>query len=62
MSLTAHHLTRRFGTRVAVEDDNRIPAAITSEMSLAVRLAEPQGTEIKVDGSSFLVIFPKDER
>ena len=50
------------GARVAVEDDNRIPAAITSEMSLAVRLAELQGTEITVDGSSFLVIFPKDER
>jgi signal transduction histidine kinase len=50
------------GARVSVEDDNRIPASITSEMSLAVRLAELQGTEITVDGSSFLVVFPKDDR
>ena len=42
--------------------DNRIPAAITSEMSLAVRLAEPQGTEITLHAPSFLRILPKGER
>jgi len=47
--------------RVSVEDDNRTPAAITSDMSLAVRLAELHGTEITVDGASFRVVFPKDE-
>jgi signal transduction histidine kinase len=50
------------GARVSVEDDNRIPASIGPEMSLAVRLAELHGTEITVDGSSFRVIFPKDDR
>jgi hypothetical protein len=50
------------GARVSVEDDNRAPATIRSEMSLAVRLAELHGTEITVDGSSFRVVFPKDER
>ena len=50
------------GARVSVEDDNRTPAALTSEMSLAMRLAELHGTEITVDGSSFRVVFPKDER
>jgi K+-sensing histidine kinase KdpD len=49
------------GVRVSVEDDNRLPAAIGSEMSLAVRLAELHGTEITVEGSSFRVVFPKDE-
>lgn len=47
------------GARVAVEDDNRKAAAITSEMSFAVRLAELQGTEVTVDGPSFVVVFPK---
>jgi hypothetical protein len=49
------------GARVSVEDDNRLPASIGPEMSLAVRLAELHGTEVTVDGSSFRVIFPKDE-
>ena len=49
------------GVRVSVEDDNRTAASITSEMSLAVRLAELHGTEITVDGASFRVVFPKDE-
>jgi signal transduction histidine kinase len=49
------------GARVAVEDDNKKPAAITSEMSFAVRLAELQGTEVTVDGPSFVVVFPKDK-
>jgi hypothetical protein len=49
------------GARVSVEDDNRIPAAIGAEMSLAVRLAELHGSEITVDGSSYQVVFPKDE-
>ncbi len=50
------------GARVSVEDDNRIPASIGPEMSLAVRLAELHGTEVTVDGSSSQVVFPKDER
>jgi hypothetical protein len=50
------------GARVSVEDDNRLPASIGPEMSLAVRLAELHGTEVTVDGSSFRVVFPKDER
>lgn len=50
------------GARVTVEDDNRLPASIGPEMALAVRLAEMHGTEITVDGSSFRVTFPKDER
>lgn len=49
------------GARVSVEDDNRVPAAIGSELILAVRLAELLGTEITVEGSSFRVVFPKDE-
>jgi hypothetical protein len=49
------------GARVSVEDDNRIPATIGAEMSLAVRLAELHGAEITVDGSSYRVVFPKDE-
>jgi K+-sensing histidine kinase KdpD len=50
------------GVRVTVEDDNRSPATIGPELSLAVRLAEIHGTEITVDGSSFRVVFPKDLR
>jgi len=50
------------GVRVTVEDDNRSPATIGSELSLAVRLAEIHGTEITVDGSSFRVVFRKDLR
>jgi signal transduction histidine kinase len=50
------------GVRVSVEDDNRVPTAISPEMSLAVRLAELHGTEITVEGSSFRVVFPKDDR
>jgi hypothetical protein len=49
------------GGRVSVEDDNRTPASIGPEMSLAVRLAELHGAEITVDGSSYRVVFPKDE-
>lgn len=49
------------GARVAVEDDNKKAAGITSEMSFAVRLAELQGTEITVAGPSFVVVFPKVE-
>jgi K+-sensing histidine kinase KdpD len=49
------------GVRVSVEDDNRLAAEIGSEMVLAVRLAELHGTEITVEGSSFRVVFPKDE-
>ncbi|MGH3115264.1 MAG: hypothetical protein ACRDOP_17535, partial [Gaiellaceae bacterium] len=49
------------GARVSVENDSRQPAAIGPEMRLAVRLAELHGTEITVDGSSYCVVFPKDE-
>lgn len=49
------------GARVSVEDDNRTPATIGGEMSLAVRLAELHGAEITVDGSSYQVVFPKDK-
>jgi hypothetical protein len=49
------------GARVSVEDDNRIPATIGPELSLAVRLAELHGAEITVDGSSYQLVFPKDE-
>jgi chromosome segregation ATPase len=50
------------GARVSVEDDNRIPATIGTEMSLAARIAEIHGTEITADGSSFRIELPKDER
>jgi hypothetical protein len=49
------------GAQVSVEDDNRIPATIGAELSLALRLAELHGTEITADGSSYRVVFPKDE-
>jgi chromosome segregation ATPase len=50
------------GARITVEDDNRMPARIGPDMSLAVRLAELHGTEITVDGSTFRVVFSEDER
>jgi hypothetical protein len=49
------------GAQVSVEDDNRIPATIGAELSLALRLAELHGTEITAEGSSYRVVFPKDE-
>ena len=49
------------GARVTVQDDNATPAGIGPELALAVRLAELLGTEITVEGSSFRVVFPKDE-
>jgi signal transduction histidine kinase len=50
------------GVRVTVEDDNRSPTTLGSELSLAARLAELHGTEITVDGSAFRVVFPRDAR
>ncbi|MDQ4109163.1 MAG: hypothetical protein M3138_10215 [Actinomycetota bacterium] len=50
------------GVRLTVEDDNRSPTTLGSELSLAVRLAELHGTEITVDGSAFRVVFPRDAR
>ena len=50
------------GVRVTVEDDNRSPTTLGSELSLAVRLAELHETEITVDGSAFRVVFPRDAR
>jgi hypothetical protein len=49
------------GARVTVEDDNRTPATVGPELVLAVRLAELLGTELTIDGSTFRVVFPKDE-
>jgi hypothetical protein len=49
------------GARISVEDDNRTPATIGPEISLAARLAELHGTEITADGSSLRVMFPKDD-
>jgi hypothetical protein len=48
------------GARVSVEDDNRIPAALGPDLSLAARLAELHGTGLTIDGSSVSVVFPKD--
>jgi DNA repair exonuclease SbcCD ATPase subunit len=50
------------GARITVEDDNRTPARIGPEMSLAVKLAELHGVEIAVEGPTFRVVFPRDER
>jgi signal transduction histidine kinase len=50
------------GVRVTVEDDNRSPTTLGSELSLAARLAELHGTEVTVDGSAFRVVFPRDAR
>jgi hypothetical protein len=50
------------GARVSVEDDNRSPATIGPDLSLAARLAELHGTEITADGSTLRVVFPTDER
>jgi hypothetical protein len=47
--------------RISVEDDNRTPATVGPEISLAARLAELHGTEITADGSSLRVVFPKDD-
>jgi hypothetical protein len=49
------------GARISVEDDNRTPAVIGPELSLAVHLAELHGTEITPDASSFRVVFPRDD-
>jgi hypothetical protein len=48
------------GARVSVEDDNRAPVTLGPEMTLAVRLAELHGAAITVDGSSTIVVFPKE--
>jgi K+-sensing histidine kinase KdpD len=49
------------GARISVEDDNRTPAEIGPELSLATHLAALHGTEITVDGSAFRVVFPRDD-
>jgi signal transduction histidine kinase len=49
------------GARISVEDDNRTPAGIGPELSLAMHLAALHGTEIIPDGSSFRVVFPRDD-
>jgi hypothetical protein len=48
------------GTLVSVEDDNKIPAAVGPELSLASRLAELHGTELTAEGSSFRVLLPPE--
>jgi hypothetical protein len=48
------------GTLVSVEDDNKIPAAVGPELSLAARLAELHGTELTAEGSSLRVLLPPE--
>lgn len=60
-AIVVHVRDTAAGARVSVQDDNSVPAAIGPELALAVRLAELHGTELTVDGSSFRVVFPKDE-
>jgi hypothetical protein len=49
------------GAWISVEDDNRTPAAVGPEISLASRLAKLHGTEVVADGSSLRVVFPRDD-
>jgi len=49
------------GARISVEDDNRTPATIGPELSLAIHLAALHGTEITPDASSIRVVFPRDD-
>jgi hypothetical protein len=48
------------GVWIGVEDDNRSPATIGPEMSLAARLAELLGTELVAEGSGFHLVLPSD--
>jgi hypothetical protein len=48
------------GVWIGVEDDNRTPATIGPEMSLAARLAELLGTELVAEGSGFHLVLPPD--
>jgi hypothetical protein len=52
--------TTERGVRISVEDDNRSPATIGPEMSLAARLAELLGTELVAEGSGFHLVLPSD--
>jgi murein DD-endopeptidase MepM/ murein hydrolase activator NlpD len=49
------------GTLVSVEDDNKKPATVGPELSLASRLAELHGTELTAEGNSFRVLLPAEE-
>ncbi len=49
------------GVMVSVEDENRSPAEIGPELSLAARLAELHGTELLAEGSSYRVFLPPAE-
>ncbi len=49
------------GAWISVEDDNKTPALVGPELSLASRLAELHGTELVADGSSFRVVFARDD-
>jgi hypothetical protein len=48
------------GVRISVEDDNRTPATLGPEVSLAARVAELLGTELVAEGSGFQVMLPGD--
>jgi hypothetical protein len=45
------------GLLISVEDDNKMPASIGPEMSLASRLAELIGAELVAEGSSFRLVL-----
>ena len=45
---------------ISVEDDNRAPATIGPEMSLASRLAEVLGTELVAEGPGFHLVLPAE--
>lgn len=53
--------TTERGIWISVEDDNKTPATVGPEMSLAARLAELHGTEIVAEGSSFRIVLPPEE-
>ena len=46
------------GVMISVEDDNKTPAVVGPEMSLAARLAELHGAELVAEGSSFRLVLP----
>jgi len=48
------------GVWIGVEDDNRTPATIGPEMSLAARLAELLGTELVAEGSGYHLVLPSN--
>lgn len=49
------------GILISVEDDNKTPAVVGPEMSLAARLADLHGTELVAEGSSYRLVLPAEE-